>query len=288
MALVTGPVADWVRQVAGTHDPRVGPSTPVAQFTTPEVITRPSHPGAVRTYVCGGCAVKIHASDIEPAVLARRLEVIDGPELDRFWMHPLTRGFYPAPGGGVGTMWPRVTLVSTIEHPPWADAGALLARLHTAPVDPKLPPHGGVGRFRQAVEMARALEGYGWLADLGETLVDRIIPAERPTLVHGSWHLGHIGHPLLSKRWRLLDPDLLGLGNPGWDLAMPAGYQAAGLLADEDWEAFLGGYRELGGVFDAEESRDLVRAALFIAAVRELTVPDGGKATTLLAALQVG
>jgi hypothetical protein len=282
----SGVIADWVRQVAGTHDPRVGPATPVTRMTTPEVITRPSHPGLIRTYLCGGVAVKIHSEDIDPAILYERLEAIETPELDPFWLHPLTRGLYPAPEGGVGTMWPRATLVSSIEEPPWADAGRLLARLHTAPPPATIGSHGGVLRFRQAVRTALGLNGYEWLAEVGDALEDHILPAEKPTLVHGSWHLGHLGHPLLSKRWRLLDPDTLGLGNPAWDLAMPAGYRAAGLLADEDWQTFLDAYHDQGGHFDAGAAQPLIKAALFIAAVRELTVPEGGKATTLLHALE--
>jgi hypothetical protein len=282
----SGVIADWVRQVAGTHDPRVGPATPVTRMTTPEVITRPSHPGLIRTYLCGGVAVKIHAEDIDPKVLCERFDAIESPELDPFWLHPLTRGLFPAPGGGVGSMWPRATLVSSIEVPPWVDAGKLLARLHTAPIPAKLGNHGGVLRFRQAVRTALGLAGYEWLADVGDALEADSIPAAKPTVVHGSWHLGLLGHPLLSKRWRLLDPDLLGLGNPAWDLAMPAGYHAAGLLADEDWNAFLEGYHAQGGRFDPDANHHLIKAALFIAAVRELTVPDGGKATTLLRALE--
>ncbi|CQD02141.1 phosphotransferase family protein [Mycolicibacterium conceptionense] len=51
----------------------------------------------------------------------------------------------------------------------------------------------------------------------------------------------HGGH------WRLIDVDDLGLGDPAWDLARPAGFWAAGLIPDADWLSFLDAYRDAGG-----------------------------------------
>ena len=72
-----------------------------------------------------------------------------------------------------------------------------------------------------------------------------MVRAEPDVLVHGDWHLGQLGR--WRDGWRLLDIDDLGVGDPAWDLARPAGFWACGLLPDEDWQAFLDGYRTAGG-----------------------------------------
>ena len=46
----------------------------------------------------------------------------------------------------------------------------------------------------------------------------------------------------------MVDVDDLGLGEPAWDLARPAVWFAAGLLAADEWHAFLGAYRAGGGI----------------------------------------
>ncbi|WP_280255078.1 phosphotransferase [Nocardia wallacei] len=46
-----------------------------------------------------------------------------------------------------------------------------------------------------------------------------------------------------ENRWRLIDIDDLGLGDPVWDLARPAGYFAAGILEPLAWQRFLDAYR---------------------------------------------
>lgn len=53
--------------------------------------------------------------------------------------------------------------------------------------------------------------------------------------------------PAPDGAWRLIDVDDLGLGVPAWDLARPAAWYAAGLLAPEDWLCFLDAYRAAGG-----------------------------------------
>ena len=45
----------------------------------------------------------------------------------------------------------------------------------------------------------------------------------------------------------LIDVDDLGVGDPAWDLARPAGFWAAGLIPDDDWATFLDAYRDAGG-----------------------------------------
>lgn len=50
-----------------------------------------------------------------------------------------------------------------------------------------------------------------------------------------------------ENRWRLIDVDDLGVGDPVWDLARPAGYFAAGILEPLAWQRFLNAYRRGGG-----------------------------------------
>jgi aminoglycoside phosphotransferase (APT) family kinase protein len=70
---------------------------------------------------------------------------------------------------------------------------------------------------------------------------------DRPsTLVHGDWHLGQLGRRP-DGPWLLIDVDDLGVGDPAWDLARPAGFWAAGLIPDADWTVFLDAYRGAGG-----------------------------------------
>ena len=45
----------------------------------------------------------------------------------------------------------------------------------------------------------------------------------------------------------LIDVDDLGVGDPAWDLARPAGFWAAGLIPDSDWTVFVDAYRTAGG-----------------------------------------
>ena len=50
-----------------------------------------------------------------------------------------------------------------------------------------------------------------------------------------------------AGQWLLIDVDDLGVGDPAWDLARPAGFWAAGLIPDDDWTTFLDAYRDAGG-----------------------------------------
>jgi aminoglycoside phosphotransferase (APT) family kinase protein len=70
-------------------------------------------------------------------------------------------------------------------------------------------------------------------------------PGRPTTLVHGDWHLGQLGRR--AGTWVLIDVDDLGVGDPVWDLARPAGFWAAGLIPDGEWAAFLEAYRDAGG-----------------------------------------
>lgn len=177
-----------------------------------------------------------------------------------------------APDGRLMSRWPRVPVLSSDRlDPPWSDAGALLAALHVTPPPEGLPRHGWASRLTRAAERAPAE-----LRDLGAALAAEASARVEPALlVHGDWHLGQLGH--WTDGWRLLDVDDAGLGDPAWDLARPAGFWAAGLLPDDDWAAFLDGYREAGGpavppATDPWPALDLpARAAVFVAAVRTVS-----------------
>jgi aminoglycoside phosphotransferase (APT) family kinase protein len=152
------------------------------------------------------------------------------------------------------TSWPRVEVVAPDpDLAPWREAGSLLAQLHREPIAAVawLPPHGGAARLPRALDRAAGLES---AAVLRRAAADLPAPAWEPgsarrpvTVVHGDWHLGQLGRLPGETRWQLIDIDDLGLGDPAWDLARPAGFWAAGLLADDDWRAFLDGYRGAGG-----------------------------------------
>lgn len=190
----------------------------------------------------GDVVEKLHSAGTDPHALGRRLRVAIRssalasplavePELvgDR-WL----------------TRWPRLEMVPVDPaRLPWAAAGELLAHLHTEPFGDLDLPHGARARLGRAL----ARLGDGPTADLirGAAVgVDQMAGVGRPvTLVHGDFHLGQLGRA--DDRWQLIDVDDLGIGDPAWDLARPAGFWAAGLLPDADWHHFLDGYRGAGG-----------------------------------------
>lgn len=230
----------------------------------------------------GGVVVKLHAPHTHTGALAERLELAAGSE---HFVPSLTGRVYAAPDGRAATVWPLVPVVdpTTVTHP-WSDAGALLAGLHRVPppnpAPAQLPRHGWPERLARAVERAPAE-----LRGLGVRLVAEAGRPERSGgLLHGDWHLGQLGR--WRGRWRLLDIDDLGVGDPAWDLARPAGFWACGLLGDTDWHAFLDAYREAGGpavpaAGDPWPALDLpARCAVFVAAVRAVRSPDADSPRT--------
>ena len=227
----------------------------------------------------GAVVTKLHSPGTDPAALAVRLHIAarlgagDGPLLA-----PLDTVPEPAPGQRWRTRWPRVTTVARDGSPlPWAEAGALLAALHRVEIgaeEAPIPAHRAVERLREALRRmppdapevihraGAALPAAAW----------QPAPPGRPrTLVHGDFHLGQLGRGP-DGRWQLIDIDDLGLGDPVWDLARPAGLWAAGLIPDNDWQSFLDGYRGAGGsalppagdpwpVLDAPARAEVVYAA---------------------------
>ncbi|MDT0267044.1 phosphotransferase [Streptomyces sp. DSM 44915] len=196
--------------------------------------------------------VKTHRADTDPAALRVRVQVARWPGLGGVLLPPLAE---PAVREGrLVTRWPYGEPVDQAvpERYPWAAAGALLARLHAAPLAElpgPLPAAGGRQRLARAVRRLRGLPPEPRLG-AARRLVLRAHrrplppPGRQPALCHGDFHLGQLvraaGPP---AGWRLIDIDDLGVGDPAWDLARPAAWYAAGLLPPEDWQQLLAGYR---------------------------------------------
>lgn len=173
------------------------------------------------------------------------------------------------------TLWPRVPVLAPTDTAlPWTEAGRLLARLHSSPVPAGLPRHGWLERLARVRDRAPAD-----LTPLAHRLHAEVAGRPEPShLVHGDWHLGQLGE--WTDGWRLIDIDDVGLGDPAWDLARPAGFWAVGLLPDDDWHTLLDAYRTAGGPAvpghgDPWPTLDLpARCAVLVAAVRALRSSD--------------
>ncbi|MCQ6248257.1 phosphotransferase [Streptomyces malaysiensis] len=225
---------------------------------------------------CGHVVAKAHPPGTDPAELAVRLGVAAHPRCAAILLAPVD-GMAPLPDGRMVTLWPYGEPVApdAPDAAPWAEAGSLLARLHAVPVAElpgPLPAMGGPAKVARAIARLRAaalpdttatravlrawagLPGWARGVDRADGMnhtdrADRGDRRERPEaqgLCHGDLHLGQLIRPRATD-WRLIDIDDLGLGDPAWDLARPAAWYAAGLLAPEDWERFLGAYRAAGG-----------------------------------------
>lgn len=182
---------------------------------------------------------KLHPPDTDPRALRERLRVaVRCPEL----LSPVSTEPEEV-GDRWLTRWPRIEMVA--QDPvglPWAQAGALLARLHREPLGDFAVPHGAPARLARALARLDA----GRVADVIRRAAGRLeLPAGRVRLAHGDFHLGQLGRH--GGRWVLIDLDDLGAGDARWDLARPAGFWAAGMVPDADWHAFLDGYRHAGG-----------------------------------------
>ncbi len=228
---------------------------------------------------CGHVVAKAHPPGTDPAELAVRLGVAAHPRCAEILLPPVDR-MAALPDGRQVTLWPYGEPVApdAPDAAPWVEAGKLLARLHAVPVAElpgPLPAMRGPDKAARAIARLRAaalpdsaatravlrawagLPGWARGADRTDRVGrrdhrdrdDRVGPCEGGEgnrLCHGDLHLGQLIRPRATD-WRLIDIDDLGLGDPAWDLARPAAWYAAGLLAPEDWERFLGAYRAAGG-----------------------------------------
>jgi aminoglycoside phosphotransferase (APT) family kinase protein len=195
--------------------------------------------------VNGDVVSKLHRPGTDPRALRTRLRI--AAESGSF-LSPLDTVPRQA-GARLKSSWPRVqTVVQQPDDLPWADAGRLLARLHSGPTPPRTPGHGWPQRLRRAVDTARRNDVVRRAAaSLPDEAWRAASPGRPLTLVHGDWHLGQLGMRSPDEPWLLIDVDDLGIGDPAWDLARPAGFWAAGLIPDDDWAQFLAAYRDAGG-----------------------------------------
>ena len=198
-------------------------------------------------HVDGDVVYKLHRPGTDPRQLSTRLRVAVG---SRALLSPLATSA-EAVGDRWRTAWPYVeTVVPQPEYLPWAEAGGLLARLHREEPPARLPPHRWPQRLRRAMDVLRARPDVTvWRAAAAlPDAVWRAGSSGRPmSVVHGDFHLGQLGRRDAGSPWLLIDVDDLGVGDPAWDLARPAGFWAAGLIPDDDWAAFVDAYRDADG-----------------------------------------
>ena len=244
--------------------------------------------------VVGDVVAKVHLARTDVASLRVRLGFAADSSL---FVPPLAPEPLPGPDGSAVTLWPRVEVLAPALVPPWGEAARLLAALHRTPPTGGLPAHGGPDRLLRAAHRLAAAPDSPAVAVLRRTAQAVVEaggrqsdPPEGVTVVHGDWHLGQLGRldaGADGSPWRLLDIDDLGRGDPAWDLARPAGFWAAGLLDDNAWSTFLGGYRDAGGpavpaTGDPWPALDLpARAAVLVAATRAVLRPSAHSRDTV-------
>jgi aminoglycoside phosphotransferase (APT) family kinase protein len=193
--------------------------------------------------VDGDVVYKLHRQGTDPRGLAIRLRIAteSGSLLSPLDAVPERVGFRWR------TRWPRVeTVAPQPESVPWADAGRLLAQLHGEAITMRVP-HGWPHRLRRMVRSTDDDTIRRAAAELPAQVWRAGSPDRPTTLVHGDWHLGQLGRTSATAPWILIDVDDLGVGDPAWDLARPAGFWAAGLIPDDDWAVFLQSYRDADG-----------------------------------------
>jgi hypothetical protein len=208
----------------------------------------------------GVAVAKAHADDTDPGPHRARLAVAGHPLLAGILLAPLLTTAGELYGRPVSA-WPYGMPVDPDDPDaaPWEEAGILCARLHAVPVASlpgPLPAMRGPAKAARAVARMRALghrpEAVPVLRAWERLPAWARGEARSPgpgALCHGDLHLGQlVRHPASpAGSWLLIDVDDLGLGEPAWDLARPAAWYAAGLLAPETWQRFLGAYRSAGG-----------------------------------------
>jgi aminoglycoside phosphotransferase (APT) family kinase protein len=214
----------------------------------------------------GEIVLKAHAQETDSDDLGVRISVAAHPTLTGILLPPRPllahEGRFTAVlHGRPVSAWPYGSPVDPErpEDAPWEEAATLLARLHRVPVDGlpgPLPPMHGPAKAARAIARMTASRPAPEIAapvlrawrTLPPWARDEIPARHAPTLCHGDLHLGQlVRHPAPHGPWLLIDVDDLGTGDPAWDLARPAAWFAAGLLAPDIWQCFVDTYRAAGG-----------------------------------------
>ncbi|WP_280365567.1 phosphotransferase family protein [Nocardia wallacei] len=234
----------------------------------PEVLSDRADGQVVRV---SALVVKAHPAATDPLALRARLRTASAAPLRDILVAPLTiHGdllcfVHERPV----TAWPHGSPVDPgdPDSAPWEQSATLLARLHRIALartrvddeDPqnaghpehlphRFPIAGAPARVHRAIARLRGAHTASAATKAVLRAFDTLPPLDNApkTLVHGDFHLGQLVR-LDENRWRLIDVDDLGVGDPVWDLARPAGYFAAGILEPLAWQRFLNAYRRGGG-----------------------------------------
>jgi hypothetical protein len=276
-ALASAAAAAARRSLRGDRPERAAdPAAPTVPAATTVLADRPD--GTVVRV--GAVVAKAHAPGTDAAALAVRIAVAGHPLLRGILLAPLPVAGPPdaagqedaadgatgsdgaAVGGRPVTAWPYGVPVDRHDPAaaPWAEAAVLLARLHTVPegaLPGPLPPMRGPAKAALAVARLRGVADSpaartvrrAWRRLPAWARDEAPYPGPAPVaLCHGDLHLGQlVRHPARDGDWLLIDVDDLGTGPAAWDLARPAMWFAAGLLAPDAWARFLAAYRAAGG-----------------------------------------
>ncbi|MFI0484739.1 phosphotransferase family protein [Actinomadura sp. 9N215] len=197
----------------------------------------------------GDVAVKAHQADREhgPPFLERLRVAATVPEV---LLGPL--GPPLDVDGRTVTVYHYGEPVDPKKDLPWEEGARLLAALHSTRVPADAPSWGRPTRVERRVselghgpaedEIRHAFATLpAWIRGDGEKP-----PGTAERLIHGDWHLGQMVRAQ-DGRWRLIDIEDLGRGDPAWDLARPAALYSAGVLPPDEWGRFLDAYTEAGG-----------------------------------------
>jgi aminoglycoside phosphotransferase (APT) family kinase protein len=234
--------------------------------------------------VDGDVVYKLHRPGTDPRALGARLRMATP---SGSLLSPLDTKPEPV-GLRWRTRWPRMeTVVPQPACAPWAEAGRLLAQLHDESTTLRVPPHGWPHRLRRMLRATNDATVRRAAAELPPEVWRAGSPGRPTTLVHGDWHLGQIGRR--AGHWVLIDVDDLGVGDPAWDLARPAGFWAAGLIPDDAWRRFIDAYRDAGGAAVAAGDpwpvlEPFARAAVIHAAAAGLAHGDDDETQSALLA----